>query len=348
MRSVFVAIPSSLRNRSAQGKLVHQLSRRWVNHSRTGKARLCVEHAEFLDLVGEHGDGEIKYRVIETSAADSRAQVVELTLCNEKKKNAISGRMMAQLADYLDSLLLDHERQSGQLPIMGLILRGQGGAFCAGADLTLVKEVVNTSERGLLMSRFMTDALTRLRQSRLVSVALLEGPAVGGGAELCTSTDFRLMVDDPAGKNHVCFIHAKIGASPGWGGAYRLQSIVGRSNALLLLGTSQRVPAQQAAAMGLVDQIVPPTNPYPATPSSSSATSTQTEPGVNDDNDVGLQAALRFLQPFTSQPYPDAVGDLKAAVAQCEYASADDARQYEHHLFGRRWGSKDNKQALRK
>lgn len=341
MRSSIVAIPASICTKaSTQRNDLILSSQRWVNHGRTGKARLCVEHAEFLDLVSDHGNGEIKYRTLDSAAESHRVRVVELTLCNETKKNAISGRMMAQLADYLDSLLLDHERlQSGQLPIMGLVLRGQGSIFCAGADLTLVKEVVNTSERGLMMSRFMTDALTRLRKSRLISLSLLNGPAVGGGAELCTATDFRLMVDDADKKNHICFIHAKLGASPGWGGAYRLQSIAGRSKALQLLGTSQRVTPQLAMEMGLVDQIV--------STSSSSSRSKPTEQEPPADADRGLLAAMNFIQPFISQPYPDAVCALKEAVAQYEYSSEEAAMAYEHHMFGRRWGSVDNQDALR-
>lgn len=106
----------------------------------------------------------------------------------------------------------------------------------------------------------MTDAFTRLRCSGFVSVCLINGSAVGGGAEIATVCDYRykinfienffhprehyyivltkfldalnniffhirLMIDTP--EKYIRFIHAKIGASPGWGGASRLVSIVG-------------------------------------------------------------------------------------------------------------------------
>ena len=351
MRSLFVTISSSLCSRSTSifAKNAHiQFSRRWVNHNRTGKTRLCVEHAEFLDMVQDHGEGSIEYRVLDSSAVDSRVQVVELTLCNEPKKNAMSGRMMAQLADYLDSLLLDHERVSGQVLVMGVILRGQGSTFCAGADLSLVGEVLNTSERGLMMSRFMTDALTRLRNSSLISLSLLNGPAVGGGAELCTATDFRLMVNDVEKRNHVRFIHARLGASPGWGGAHRLQSIVGRSQALRLLGGSQRVTPQQAEVMGLVDQLVTlDASGNTSSSSSSSSSSDKNSSSGQSTPDEGLLAALRFLQPFTSQPYPDAVFAMKGLVVQGETAPPDAAMAHEQRLFGQRWASADHRDASR-
>ena len=210
------------------------------------------------------------------------------------------------------------------------------------------------------MSRFMTDALTRLRNSSLVSLSLLNGPAVGGGAELCTATDFRLMVDDGEKRNHVRFIHAKLGASPGWGGAHRLQSIVGRSQALRLLGGSPRVTPQQAAAMGLVDQVITlgpsgtnssSSSSISSVKSSSSGQSTPTAPGlahaVDVSPDEGLLAALHFLQPFTSQPYPDAVFAMKDLVVQGETAPPDAAMAHEQRLFGQRWASADHRDASR-
>ena len=300
---------------------------------------LSSEHAEFLDLVRDHGEGSI------TLTRDtSNSTIAILTLCNETKKNAISGRMMVELADILDTLLLPEKITSTTAAattsddIVGLIIRGQGRVFCAGADLTLVRDKVNTSERGLMMSRFMTDALTRLRQSRLITVALLTGPAVGGGAELSTVADYRIMVQEERGereqtvekdnkeegtetgdRNHICFIHASLGASPGWGGAYRLQSIVGRSAALRLLGTSVKVKPEQALAMGLVDQVVGITQQSTtASVTTAAAASAQVHSSSSSSSSpssctaaAGMSAAISFLLPFTQQPYPSAVGDIK-------------------------------------
>ena len=343
---------------------------------------LTSKHAEFLDLVRDHGGGSITLTRDTTNSA-----IAVLTLCNEMKKNAISGQMMAELADILDTLLLSEKIISPSSSsstvttknssdsdssddLVGLIIRGQGRVFCAGADLSLVRDRVNTSERGLMMSRFMTDALTRLRQSRYITVALLTGPAVGGGAEICTVADYRIMVqEETSGKgkgeeggkeegdsNHVCFIHASLGASPGWGGAYRLQSIVGRSVALRLLGTSVKVKPEQALAMGLIDHVVVVTpqstsdtttasaaatttaaadafikvhssspvpssssSPPPNVPSSSSSSSSSSSPSSSIAA-AGMSAAINFLLPFTQQAYPAAVGDIKqVAKPACHY-----------------------------
>jgi enoyl-CoA hydratase/carnithine racemase len=56
------------------------------------------------------------------------------------------------------------------------------------------RHAVNTSELAILMSQFMTDAFTRLRCSGFVSVCLINGSAVGGGAEIATVCDYRYKI----------------------------------------------------------------------------------------------------------------------------------------------------------
>ncbi len=177
--------------------------RRYVISHRA-RSSLVATHEFFLNMVMQHGEGEVQ-----TVQHDRFA---ELIINNPTKRNAISGRMMLQFAQIIDDLVpvsssgISDDR-------VGVILRGSGrDAFSAGADLNLVKDIVNTPQKGGLMSMFMTDALNRLYQSPLISVCVLNGPALGGGAELTTSCDFRIMPAD--NKVYVQFVHAKIGASP--------------------------------------------------------------------------------------------------------------------------------------
>ena len=74
-----------------------------------------------------------------------------------------------------------------------MILRGQENpskVFCSGGDLKTV-DLIAGSEGGFLMTTLMGEATRRLHNLPLVSVCLLEGAAVGGGAELAATTDFR-------------------------------------------------------------------------------------------------------------------------------------------------------------
>ncbi|KAJ1438591.1 ClpP/crotonase-like domain-containing protein, partial [Ochromonadaceae sp. CCMP2298] len=212
---------------------------------------LAEAHGRFLFLVEDHGSGSVDLV--------RHQRFYEIVLNNPSKRNSISGRMMNDLAGVVDTII----EESSQGDRVGVVLRGKGDkAFCSGADLTLVKEVVNTSEKGELMATFMTDALNRLRQSCLVSVCVLNGPALGGGAEMATACDYRLMPDDE--QVYIQYVHAKIGASPGWGGARRLASIVGRRHALRFCGTSEKVWAAEAQMAGLVDGVLAPYRPTEA------------------------------------------------------------------------------------
>jgi hypothetical protein len=94
---------------------------------------LRERHTEFLDSVVHHGKGSI------TIEYDVPKKLAILSISNESKRNAISGCMMSQLADVVDALLLRDLKN--EFPIIGLIVRASGKTFCAGADLTLVRDI---------------------------------------------------------------------------------------------------------------------------------------------------------------------------------------------------------------
>jgi ethylmalonyl-CoA/methylmalonyl-CoA decarboxylase len=128
-----------------------------------------------------------------------------------------------------------------------LLLSGEGGHFCSGADLSTVRLAIDTPERGALMSQLMTDTLNRMRNLPLLSIAAIDGAAVGGGAELCTATDLRVVSLNAT----IQFVHTRLGAAPGWGGAARLAQDVGRSSALKLLLLAEKLDADAIMRLGL-------------------------------------------------------------------------------------------------
>ena len=79
---------------------------------------------------------------------------------------------------------------------------------------------------------------------------------MGGGAELSTCTDFRIMRNSPSA--YIKFVHARIGAAPGWGGTKRLVSIVGRTSALDLLASSRALSAEEALKLKFADLLIDP------------------------------------------------------------------------------------------
>ena len=112
--------------------------------------------------------------------------IAHIVLNNPERRNAFSGSMMVDLYEIVEEL---ESWTVGR----GLILRGadnKSKVFCSGGDLKTVHHI-KTPEAGFMMSLLMSEATDRLARLPLVSVCLLQGPAVGGGAELTTATDYR-------------------------------------------------------------------------------------------------------------------------------------------------------------
>jgi ethylmalonyl-CoA/methylmalonyl-CoA decarboxylase len=81
---------------------------------------------------------------------------------------------------------------------------------------------------------------------------------MGGGAELSTACDHRVMATDAS----IHWVHIRMGVSPGWGGGYRLVNLVGRQKALKILAGSTPLSAHEALDIGYVDQLAPPTKAF--------------------------------------------------------------------------------------
>ena len=180
--------------------------------------------------------------------------VAHLILNHPERRNAMSGVMMVQLLEKVEEL---ESWQEG----VGLVVRGQSNnskVFCSGGDLKTVEGMPSTG--GFTMATLMSEATTRLRQLPLVSVSVLEGAAVGGGAELTTCTDFRLAT----AKASISFVQVKMGVAPGWGGASRLVDIVGKRKALQLMLSCQKVGLQEGLDCGLFDAELDDTEPVAA------------------------------------------------------------------------------------
>ena len=166
-------------------------------------------------------------------------------------------------------------------------------------------------------------------------MAVVNGPVLGGGAELATATDFRVVHrgegDALRSDAFLAFVHAKVGVSPGWGGLGRLCSIIGRGNALRLLGTSARCYPSDMIRIGLADAVY--------------TCSTDTDPDT-----AAREAGIRFLEPFVhAQPNVGSVAAMKIAVsAACDRDLFEESAgaAAEAEAFGSRWGGPDNLEAL--
>lgn len=138
-------------------------------------------------------------------------------------------------------------------PAEVLVIRGAGErAFVSGGDLKELSAIRDEQGAGE-MARRMRRLLDRLATFPLPVIAAINGHALGGGAEVAVAADIRIAADDV----QIGFTQVRLAIMPAWGGAERLAELVGRSQALLLIGTGRRLGAAEAERIGLVEMAVP-------------------------------------------------------------------------------------------
>ena len=133
---------------------------------------------------------------------------------------------------------------------MVLIVTGAGGkAFVSGADINAIRERRRDDALASINSRLMTA----IESHDAVSIAAVNGYALGGGCELALACDIRI-----ASENAVFGLpEPTLGIIPGAGGTQRLPRVVGLGRAKEMILTGARWDAQKALAAGLVSEVVP-------------------------------------------------------------------------------------------
>lgn len=168
--------------------------------------------------------------------------VLVLTLNRPRKANSLSTELVAQLCEQLRLAALDAATRC-------VVLTGSDRIFSAGADIS------GMVERGV---DWYLDA-GRLEHWRQIQdfpkplIAAVNGPAIGGGCELAMLCDMIIAGDSASfGQGEM-----SIGIIPGDGGSQRLPRSVGKSLAMYMILTGERIPAQRALQAGLAAEVVP-------------------------------------------------------------------------------------------
>ena len=134
--------------------------------------------------------------------------------------------------------------------VRAVILTGRERRFCAGADIAMLQDLSPENQR---RARRWVDVQAGLEAMEKPVVAAINGYALGGGAELALACDVRLM----ARGGEIGFPEIRLGFFPGAGGTQRLTRLVGPARALRLMMEGRRLTADEARALGLVDEVVP-------------------------------------------------------------------------------------------
>jgi enoyl-CoA hydratase len=176
---------------------------------------------------------------------EKREAVALITVNRPKVLNALNRRTLEELDACVREVIADES-------VRVAILTGAGEkAFVAGADINELAQLAPVAGRDYGL--FGQSVLDRIEHSPKPFLAAVNGFALGGGCELAMACHLRIASENAKlGQPEV-----KLGIIPGYGGTQRLARLVGKGRALQLVMTGEQITAQQALAMGLVNEVVP-------------------------------------------------------------------------------------------
>ena len=158
--------------------------------------------------------------------------------------NALDGALLEQLELALDEALADEATTV-------LHFRSSQRAFCAGADLALMRSALDTAEGREAMIRVverMQRLFARLEDAAVVTLAEIGGAAMGGGLELALACDLRVA----AAEATLGLPEARLGLLPAAGGTQRLTRLCGEATAKRLILGAEVIDGTEALRVGVV------------------------------------------------------------------------------------------------
>ncbi len=173
-----------------------------------------------------------------------RAGSVAVVTLSRPPVNALDDTLIARLEAALDEIADDGD-------VTVLHIRSDQKAFCAGADLALMRACFATAEGASAMLKIvarMQRLFERIESSPMVALAEIGGAALGGGMELALACDIRVA----AAEAKLGLPEVGLGLVPGAGGTQRLTRLCGRGVANRLILGAELVDGAEAERLGLV------------------------------------------------------------------------------------------------
>ena len=193
-------------------------------------------------------------QTIETGTDTVRIEIVDrigiITFTRPERRNALSDEMYAPMIAAIDSFASD--------PAVGcVVVTGEGSGFCSGGDVRDGSGRRSDGTKPTLDERAASlSANARLslvlRETPIVTIAAVNGPAVGAGMAIALACDLRIAAATAT------FVGgwARLGFSGDFGGAWLLARRVGEARALEILASNRSVGADEALALGMVERVV--------------------------------------------------------------------------------------------
>lgn len=222
-----------------------------------------------------------------------RDGVAEIVLNRPEKLNALSSHMRATLGEHINTA-------AANPAVHIVLLRGEGRAFCSGADLESIPDSPLAWRDRVMLAQVQHTGL--MRMSKVVVVAV-QGAAFGGGASLALVGDILVLSDDA----RLGFPFVQLGVVPDGGAAFLLQAKAGPAIAHDVLLSGGVIDANEAKLLGLTRRVVPP-------------------------NEL-LETSRELARTLSKLP-PEALMLTKAVCRQCWTRGLDAALAHEADAFG--------------
>ncbi len=180
----------------------------------------------------------------QTLSVETEEGLVWIMVDRPKKLNALNDRVLSELDEVMEAV-------RDEPGLRGIFIQGAGDkAFVAGAELEELKQLNrNTGEQA---SRKGQQVLQAVEDMPIPVVAVVNGYALGGGAELAMACHLRIASE----KAVFGLPEVGLGLIPGYGGTQRLPQIVGRTMALEMILTGEPIEAEEALEYGLINRVV--------------------------------------------------------------------------------------------
>lgn len=180
---------------------------------------------------------------MENLLIERRNQMLIVTINRPDRMNALDRTTLSEGAKFIKDLHFDNETRV-------VILTGTGNkAFCAGADLK-EREGMSMGEVRKYI-RTIRNTFTDIENLPMPVICAINGIALGGGLELALACDIRIASENAK----LGLTEVTLGIIPGGGGTQRLPRLIGRGKAKEMLLLGQRISAQEALDIGLINRI---------------------------------------------------------------------------------------------
>ena len=169
--------------------------------------------------------------------------------CPGSRVNTISTGLVAEVSAVIDSV-----EKNDRIKAL-IVLSAKEDNFFTGVDLHELQRMNNLEE----LKAYMTKGhaiLNRIETMKIPVIACIHGNCIGGGLEIAISCHYRIGADSP--DTVFASPEVQVGLLPDSAGVLRLPELIGLTHALDMMLTGRAIRAKKAAAMGLIDELVPP------------------------------------------------------------------------------------------